>query len=225
MTPAIVLLPSPLLGPVAWSPVADRLHAAGRRVRVLGLPDGPVLPGDVLARWQEDLGAEQRPVLVPHSNAGYYAPALAGATDATGTVFVDAALPGPGGSTPLAPADFEGFLRALADEHGLLPPWTRWWAEADLDPLFPDAAWRRRVEEREPRLTVGYFEATLPVPDGWTRRPCAYLAFGATYATETRRARAQAWPVRVLPGEHLHMLHDPDAVTAALLELVESLGG
>jgi hypothetical protein len=222
MGPVLVLLPSPLLGPVAWSPVADRLRAAGHRVRVLALPAGPVVPADLLARWREDLDGEQRPVLVPHSNAGFYAPALAEETGAAATVYVDAALPGPGGTTQLAPADFLAFLRALADEDGLLPPWTRWWAPEDLDPLFPDPAWRRRVEDGEPRLTVSYFESTLPVPDGWMDRPCGYLAFGRTYATEAARARAHRWPVRVLPGEHLELLHHPDAVSAAVLDLLGS---
>ena len=225
MTPAIVLLPSPLLGPVAWTPVADRLRAAGRRVRTLGLPGAPVLPERVLRRWSKDLHGERHPVLVPHSNAGLYAPALAGRSGATATVFVDAAMPGPGGTAALAPDDFLGFLQALADDDGVLPPWTRWWAAEDLDPLFPDPTWRAEVENAEPRLGIDYFAGELPVPDGWMSQPCGYLAFGSTYATETRRARAQDWPVQVLPGEHLHMLQDPDTVTAVLLDLVQTLGG
>ena len=225
MTPAIVLLPSPLLGPVAWTPVADRLRDAGRRVRTLVLPSAPVLPARVLERWRDDLEGEKRPVLVPHSNAGLYAPALAEATAATGTVFVDAAMPGPGGVAAMAPDDFMDFVNALADDTGTLPPWTRWWASSDLDPLFPDAAWRTRVEDAEPRLGVDYFAGELPVPEHWMARPCGYLAFGDTYGTEVRRARTQDWPVRVLPGEHLHMTVDPDTVTAVLLDLVEALGG
>lgn len=42
--PTVALLPSPFLGPALWEPVADRLRAAGRDVRVTG--HGPVPPAD-----------------------------------------------------------------------------------------------------------------------------------------------------------------------------------
>jgi hypothetical protein len=62
------------------------------------------------------------------------------------------------------------------------------------------------------------------VPAGWAERPSGYLAFGDTYAEEQSFASAQGWPVRVLPGRHLHQLHDPDGVAREIVELATRLG-
>ncbi|RLV49037.1 hypothetical protein D9V37_10690 [Nocardioides mangrovicus] len=151
-------------------------------------------------------------VLVPHSNAGYW---VAGRGP---TVFVDAALPPPGAvRTPLAPPGLRTFLAGLADDDGLLPPWTRWWD--DVDALFPDAPARRAVEAEQPRLPLTWFDQEVDVPPAWAEVPSAYLAFGDTYAEETALARSLSWPVVVIDGAHLHMLHDPAGVAAAIVSL------
>ena len=204
MTP-VLLLSSPLVGPGTWEPAADVLRAAGHPATVADPRHVPDLP---------------RPLLVAHSNAGLYAPYLADRLDAVATVYLDAALAGDGPDTSLAPpAALMDHLRMLADADGLLPPWTQWWPEADVAALFPSADARARVEAAEPRLPLSYFEARVPVPPGWTARPCTYLAFGDTYAEELTRARSLGWPVEVLAGRHLHQLVDPDAVVAAVLRL------
>ena len=200
----VVLLHSPLVGPATWQPVAQRLRAAvhdvmvadPRAVRV----DGPAL-------------------LVPHSNAGLYAPALGARSDAVATVYVDAALPGDGTDTALAPPALVEHLRTLMDPDGMLPPWSRWWSADDLVGLFPDDVTRAAVEREQPRLPLAYFTRRLPVPAGWSARPSAYLAFGDTYAAEAARARGLGWPVEVMAGRHLHLLHEPAAVAEAILRL------
>ena len=88
--------------------------------------------------------------------------------------------------------------------------------------VFPDAETRAEVEAEQPRLPLSYFRARLRVPDGWARRPCAYLAFGDTYAEEVAFAREHGWPVTVLDGRHLHQLHDPAAVGAAVVALARA---
>ena len=223
MRPTIALLPSPLLGSVAWEPVAEALLAAGWPAVVIDLPGGPRSAGQVLEAFVSGLPNSHDVVLAPHSNAGLYAPDLAAAIRAVATVFVDAALPSTTGSTPLAPSRFYEFLTGLVDEQGLLPPWTQWWDEAELDRLFPTDEWRRRVEGVEPRLPLSYFRSTLQVPEGWARNPSAYLAFGETYAAELKQARGFGWPVKVLDGSHLHMLHDPSGVGSSIVELLEQL--
>jgi hypothetical protein len=219
----IALLPSPLLGPAAWGPVHDRLLGLGRHVMVADVPAAPRDPDEVLAALVSGLGGQDAVILVPHSNAGLYAPALTEAVTCRATVFVDAALPTSTPSTPLAPPQLMEHLRELADEAGRLPPWTRWWEAADVEPLFPDATWRRRIEAREPRLALSYFTSRVRVPEGWATRPAAYLAFGGTYANETTVARGHGWPVDVLEGRHLHMLHEPDTVAARIIGLLEQL--
>lgn len=223
MPTTVALLPSPLLGSAAWEPVAQALRADGRSALVVELPSRITRPADVLAAFTSALQDEAL-ILVPHSNAGLFAPAVADAVDALGTVFVDAALPPATGATPLAPPRLRERLNELVDEEGSLPPWTRWWAEDDMGGLFPSTAWRRRVESTQPRLPLSYFESTMSVPDGWTSRPSAYLAFGDTYAEESAQARRHGWPSDVIEGRHLHMLHDPETVATCIVRLGRRAG-
>ena len=207
-----LLVPSPLLGPATWEPTAIWLHATGH--------------GAVIASVDRIVsvatGLTDR-VLVVHSNAGYRASYLAEQLDAVATVYVDAALPAVGATeTALAPPDFLEFLSGIADADGLLPPWTQWWD--DLGALFPDEATRIAVEAEQQRLPLDYFRQQVPVAADWAAKPCAYLAFGSTYAEEIELAREQHWPLVVLDGEHLHQLHDPAAVAAAIVEAAVRLG-
>jgi hypothetical protein len=204
----LLLVPSPLLGPAAWAPVAEILGA-------------PVVEVGAVAEAAAGLADV---VLVVHSNAGLHAPLLAEQIGARATVYVDAALPGEGPDTALAPPAFLDFLSGLADDDGLLPPWTRWWDEDDLRGLFPDDAARARIEAGQSRLPLSYFSRRMPVPVGWADRPSAYLAFGDTYADEIAFARAHAWPVTTLAGRHLHQLVDPVEVTGAITDLIERTG-
>jgi len=207
-----LLVPSPLLGTATWEPVAAHLHAAGHGC-VIASVDQVVSVATGLTGL----------VLVPHSNAGYRASSLAEQLGTVATVYVDAALPlADADTTPLAPPAFLEFLGGLADEDGVLPPWTQWWE--DLGDLFPDEATRHAVQAEEPRLPLDYFRQQVPVAAGWAAKPCAYVAFGQTYAKEIAFAQSQDWPVRILEGEHLHQLHDPAAVASAIVESAARLG-
>jgi hypothetical protein len=216
----LVLVPSPLLGPATWAPVADRLRERGQEATVVPLVRRTV--ADVLDSVVSAAGAGPV-VLVPHSNAGLYAPRLGELVDVAATVHVDAALPAGGPDTALAPAGFLDFLRGLADADGLLPPWTAWWDETDA--LFPDDATRAAVEAEQPRLPLSYFTQRVPVPAGWADRPAAYLGFGETYAEELAFARDRGWPMSTMAGGHLHQLHEPAAVADEVLRLAGSLTG
>jgi hypothetical protein len=220
---SLLLVPSPLVGPASWVGVAAHLRAHGEDAVVVDT-GAPQQPADVVTAILEAASGLSDPVLVPHSNAGLYAPFLADRLGARATVYVDAALVGPGPDTAMAPPGRLTILRGLADADGLLPPWTRWWD--DLDGIFPDPTSRESVEQGQPRLPLSYFEARLPVPEGWSERPSAYLAFGDTYADEIAFARAQGWPVTTMAGRHLHALHDPEGVGAEILRLARlAVGG
>jgi hypothetical protein len=220
----VVLLPSPLLGPSVWAPVADRLRSDGWSVAVCRPPAAPGSAQDALGAFLDAVPAGQPSVLVPHSNAGLYVPELVRRRDVVATVFVDAALPPAEGRAALAPDAFYAFLESRADANGLLPPWTRWWDDTDVDVLFPDEATRLRVESEQHRLPLTYFRDSLPAPTGWVDRPSAYVAFGDTYADERRQAERWGWPVATLAGEHLHQLVAPDEVVATLTALLARLG-
>lgn len=164
MAPTLALLASPFLGPTVWQPVAELLTRWG--MRVIAAPAASAPPrtaADVLEGFLEALPAdhEQEFVLVPHSNAGLYVPALASQRRVKGFVFVDALLPAPGGRSRLAPpAALLDVLRSRADEHGLLPPWSAWWEEAGVAGLFPDRSARERVEGEQQRVPLSYFEGS-----------------------------------------------------------------
>lgn len=221
--PMLALLPSPLLGAAAWEPVAGELRALGHEVVVAPVPPAPETPADVLAMFLDALPTDRQIVLVPHSNAGLYVPALTEARDVVGAVFTDAALPDDAEATAMAPAALRDQVAALAGSDGRLPPWTRWWPDADVAALFPSAEVRAAVEAGEPRLSLAYFDSSLPVPVHWDDVPCAYLLFGDTYAPERAVAEARGWPVASLPGHHLHLLVEPADVARILDYLVHQL--
>lgn len=224
MAASLALLPSPLLGPAVWAPVAQALAERGWHTMICAATP-PVRTGDdVLAGLLAALPTEQDVVLVPHSNAGAYVPELVMQRRVVATVFVDAVLPPRRGRIPLAPPAFLDLLRAKADDDGLLPVWTSWWDKARVAPLFPDAPTRALVEREQQQLPLSYFEGARPVPSGWDRCCGAYLAFGSTYATERNAAVRRRWPVTTMPGTHLHMLREPEQVATELLALLDALG-
>jgi hypothetical protein len=214
-----------------WSPVAAGLTDLGWPVVLPPRPPAaPQYPHDVLRHLLAALPADMDLVLVPHSNAGLYVPALTMRRRVEGYVFVDAGLPPAAGEVPLAPPDLVDSLMEKADRDdqgdsgGLLPPWTQWWDEADVAALFPDTQTRDRVEAEQWRIPMTYLRSTVPVPTGWDGRRGAYLAFGETYASERERAADRNWPVSTVPGRHLHMLVDPAGVASALNRLLAAIG-
>lgn len=219
----LAMLPSPLLGPAVWAPVAARLRRRGWSVVEASGPRAPGSAAEVLSDFVDALPGDRSLVLVPHSNAGLYVPALARRRTVVGTVFVDAALPPDQGDTTLAPAALYEFLQTRADKAGVLPPWTRWWDDADVAALFPDAETRAGVESDQPRMPLAYFGSRLEVPSGWLDLPAAYIAFGDTYAEEILRAERRRWPVATLAGRHLHMLMEPDSVASTLVDMLAAL--
>jgi hypothetical protein len=221
---AVALLPSPLLGPRVWRPVAEGLRAAGWTVLPTAAPrQAPRTWRDVVEDLLTQLPAEREVVLVPHSNAGLFVPALRARRPVVGTVFVDAGLPPPAGSVPLAPTALLDHLATLSGPDGRLPPWSEWWPPVEVAGLFGSAGTAREVLAEQARLPLDYFRATMPVPRGWDEGlPAAYLAFGETYAAERADAAERGWPTRTLAGRHLHMLVDPVGVTSALVELIWS---
>jgi hypothetical protein len=235
MPPVFVLLHSPAVGPATWLPVAEQLISAGYQARVpsflRAVEGAPPFWPDIVAAAREDLShvpVDAPVVLVAHSNAGLFLPLIVDRTPhvVTAPIFVDAALPALGGATPAAPAEFLDFLRPMAVD-GRLPRWTDWWDEADLVPLFPDARTRRIVTDEQPNLPMSYFEARIPVPDGWDDHRCAYLLFSPAYDALAAEARQRGYSVAHLSGGHLHQLVDPAGTARQLIEFARgsSSGG
>jgi pimeloyl-ACP methyl ester carboxylesterase len=226
-----VLVHSPLVGPTSWSPVAQELQRRGRAAVVPSLlgvaearpPQWRHIPASVRLACS---AVEEPVVLAGHSGAGLLLPVIAEAltVDVAALVFVDSFLPPPAGGLPLGPPAFMDQLRELAGD-GVLPPWSTWFGENAMSDLVPDAGLRAAIEAEMPRLPLSYFEATVPMPGGWDRRPSAYLLLAAEpYADSAAQARALGWPVRELRGVgHLAIATDATAVTDALLDLEREL--
>jgi len=222
----ITLLPSPLLPAEAYADLVHGLRRAGAPATVLeaGLRPGGA-PRELVDRWTSAVAPGT--ALLAHSNAGYLAPLV---RERLGTVsgprtpivFMDAALPTGKEEFALAPPAFRSHLAALADDAGMLPPWTRWWSRDELAGVIPDDRFDA-VDAACPRLPLAYFDTRLRAPDGWAGKPNAYLAFGGTYAEELEFARTQQWPATRLEGGHLAWLADPDGVAAAVLGLASRL--
>jgi len=177
--PPLALLSSPLLGPAVWGPVSQVLAGLGWDVHLVPGPATAPNSGDeMLTHLIAHLPAAPDLAVAAHSNAGLYLPALTRVRQIVSSVYVDAALPAADGPIPLAPPRLASFVADLAAPDGLLPPWSRWWDEADVAPLFPDPATRAEVERQQHRLPLDYFTSTIDTPTGWTDQPAAYLSFG-----------------------------------------------
>ena len=229
--PVFVLIHSPLVGPTTWLPVADELVRRRREAVV------PSLLGVVAARapqWRHVPEAVRAAtaetaapvVLVGHSGAGLLLPAIADAltVEVAALVFVDSFLPPASGSVRLVPTGVMGQLRALTSD-GVLAPWSSWFGEDSMRELVPEERLRAALEEEMPRLPLSYFEASVPLPSGWSARPCAYLLFSAEpYAKSAAEARDRGWAVAEIAGVgHLAMASSPIAVTDTLLDLERAL--
>lgn len=224
MVASLALLPSPLLGPSVWQPVAQVLEADGWTTTTCRAPTSPRTGAEVLDVFLAGLPTDRELVLIPHSNAGAYVPVLCTQRSIVGAVFVDAILPPHRGVLPLAPAAFLDFLRQKVDATGELPVWTDWWEEVEVAALFPDSETRSRIEREQPRLPLSYFGDQLVVPEGWDDLPAAYLAFGDTYSRERDDAERRQWPVTTMTGDHLHLVNDPTQVATALIDLLHRIG-
>lgn len=254
--PVFVLIHSSSVGPSTWEPVAGALRARRHVVEVpsmLGfVEDGPPYADSYLRRASAALGSlpPGAPiVLIGHSNAELFLPAIAEPLAPRGVsfIFADASIPPIAGAdrkdptdtadpadtagtadppaatnAPLVPEAFLDQLRAMAVD-GILPRWGNWWPDDITATLYPDTATRERVAAQEPELPIAFYEESVIVPARWSRRPCAYLRFSDAYEAEADKARRLHWPTLHVAGEHLHMLVDPTGVANGICDLAEKL--
>ena len=215
---AVVLVHSPLVGPLTWRPVAAELTRLGHQTVV---PTATPFSGhptfaDSVAR-QCPTGAV---TLVGHSGAGPHLPVIAsllpGRVDAL--IYVDARLPDPG-APPLAhlSAETAAHLRSLV-RHGMLPPWHEWFPPGSLSTMLPDPQMRAAfISELRPVPFAYYSE---PVPAYEWQGPSSYLLLSEGYRRHAQAAGRSGATVAELVDHHLAMLTAPAAVATALQRLL-----
>ena len=155
MTPTLLFVHSPVLGPATWSSTADVLRSKGFRCDVpdttaVASSGGPYYPK--FAAAVAEAVDDDHVVVVGHSAAGPLLPAIA---DVLGgrvlaAIFADASLPHPGLSWfDAAPPPLRDQLRGMA-EGGRLPPWHEWFPPRALDELLPDPSLRDNRHRGDP---------------------------------------------------------------------------
>ena len=228
----MVLIHSPLVGPLTWTLVSRELLSRGMSTVVPTLDDvdGRATPywkqhAEAVARQLKRTAADQPLVLVGHSGAGPLLPTIRALLPhrVAAYVFVDAGLPH-GGLSRLeemeanAP-EFASELRRHLEAGRCFPEWT----DQDLRDILPDDNLRRKLlAELRPR-PLEFFEEPIPVFAVWPDAPCEYLKLSAAYDGLAEQARRSGWAYRAFDAGHFHMLVAPGAVTEALLDLVRSL--
>ena len=76
------------------------------------------------------------------------------------------------------------------------------------------------LAEMQPR-PLNFFEEVMPVVAGWPDAPCGYHLLTRGYHRFLEQAQGAGWPNRTLSAGYFHMLVDPAAVAAVLIELMK----
>lgn len=230
----VVLVHSPLLGRDSWMPVAETLRARSCQVVLPRLTDFGVTPFwaahvDAVVEAIGDPAADGSPlVMVLHSGAGQLADHLAAELDRHGhtveaVVFADAGLPTSGGSRigqlRLEDPGFAADLLARIGDGQRFPDWS----DAQLRPLVPDGARRRRLLDGVRTMPIDYWTEGIPGAEPPPHHR-AVLLFSGGYATTADVADARNWPLIDLHADnHLLPLADEELVAEAILGLVDVL--
>lgn len=218
---SVLCVPSPLLGPSSFAPLASVLADRGVEVAVTDLR--PAFAGDSPA-WPEMVRLARRAarslpgkvVVVGHSGAGALLPgvgaALSGQLDRL--AFVDAVLPPPAGAHRY-PEGIRSLIAGLASE-GTLPPWLDWWPEETMSAMLPNPADLVLLRSDIAATPESWFDEEIPVPIAWVEGEASYIRLSAAYDDELARAMELGWHTRSFDSTHLGVLTDPATVADAL---------
>lgn len=224
MVSTLVLVHSPLLGPSSWKPLADVARARGFdvvRPDLTGVVDaGPPQWQFLVETAADSTHGHDDLVVLGHSGAGALVPAVGHRLRdrLRAVVFVDAIVPPATGEHRTS----EQFSRFLDDKmvDGRLLPWLDWWPPEEVSALVTSPQQLEELRSDMPRLHRSFYDAAVPVPEGWSAGGCAYLQLSPAYDDERRAATGFGWPTAVIDGTHLSIYSDPSAVLAAVEQLV-----
>lgn len=165
------------------------------------------------------------PLLVGHSGAGAFLPAIAAAIGgSTALLFVDAVIP-PTHGPHRTPDEMKELLDGQSVD-GLLRRWLDWWPADVIERLLPDPADREELAADMPRVPRSFYDADVDVPPGWSDGSdarCAYLRLSSAYDAELHEAERREWPTAALASTHLGTHTEPGRTLHALLELTDRI--
>jgi hypothetical protein len=215
-----VIVHSPLVGPATVTSLADELESLDVVAVVPDLRTATGSPDSF--RQQATHAAAGADVVIGHSGAGAFLPAIADAANAPTTIFVDAIVPDSSDAfTP--PRGLLDLLDSVTSADGLLAPWNEWWPPELMARLVPDPGQRRRVQTEIPRVPRSFYDTAVPLPPQWWTRPAGYLQLSPAYEDERARAAGWGWPTGHLPGRHLDTCRVPATVAAGIRDLIDDV--
>jgi Alpha/beta hydrolase family len=233
MPPDYILVPGPPVRAASWQATAEHLRKAGLSVQV---PDvlAHVLSAPSWRTWTRHLLDHISPgrhtVAVGHSSSCALVADLATKLPMSGLILVDGDIPPTqGAAPPVRPALLE-FIRGIADETGMLPPWSRWFAGdavraslVGIDILQKDAEEFARFEQALPRLRADWFNDAIELGH-WDHVPAGYIQTSQIFDHAAMEARRRGWPVTNLNGTHLDPTLRPVEMSAAITSMTRQLG-
>jgi len=227
-----VLIHSPLVGPLTWNLVAEEMRQRTLEVIVPRLVDSPDSEdsywkqhADCVSQALNRIPADTPVTLVAHSGAGPLLPVIRESipNPVHAYVFVDAGLPSKE-ATRLGLMQSEDSDRARQFQEyleggGRFPNWSN----EDLQEIIPDQSLREQMlAEIQPRA-LDFFTEPIPGFKTWPDAACVYILFSEPYRRVAAQARQLGWPTYELETGHFHMLVDPKAVTALIINSVNDL--
>jgi pimeloyl-ACP methyl ester carboxylesterase len=227
----IVLVTGPMVGASSWAPTADRLRASGARVQV---PDvlallGYAPPWSAWTSYLADLiSLAEEPILVGHSLASTLVADLATKMPVRGVIIVDGDMPPANGPALPGKATFRDYVKSLADENGVLPPWSRWQRDqrraqlVGIETLALDPDAFESFEKGLPRIMARWFDDVIDLAP-WDHVPAGYIQTSAIYDQDAEEALRRGWPVKRMQGTHLHPTLKPDETVSAIEEICREL--
>lgn len=225
----LVLIHSPLVGPLTWSLVADEMRQRGLDVLVPDLEDSSdsnepfwKQHAESVSRFLEELPADKPLTLVAHSGAGPLLPVIRASipNPVHAYVFVDAGIPQNQATRldlmKLEEADWARQFQEYLEGGGRFPNWS----SEDLREILPSNKLREQmVAEIHPRA-LDFFTEPIPVFERWPDAPCVYILFSESYQRAAVQAREAGWQTHELKARHFHMLVDAKSVTDLIVDAV-----
>ena len=227
-----LLVPSPLLGPASWGPVASVLAERDQHVQIANPAMTTTADHDHITPWLNQILDLPPPpgrtpaVVVTHSAACPRAPLLTAELvnkgwPVTAMILVDGRFP-TGKAFARTEPRYARMLDGMIRPDDYLPPWPRWWGSL-VEGLVVDPEARNLVFAEAAPVPRSWFDQACPVPELPPTVGRGFLSFGPGYAQACDQAFDEGWLTMRLTGDHLHQVVAPDRVASALQAMVAGM--